>query len=427
MKVLQRSWLLQTRISFFNKGKQGVLSCLLFLFGLYCNGQITNYVTNGSFEQLLDCQSPFTEYKALGWSGVDSIQPTAMLYNVVCGNAPVTGVGYQMPKEGSSFIRLTLYCPSCPSNFTRSNIKNRLKQKLTTGKTYCVKMYVNVQDMSADAIDGFGFYFGDSTIDTIIYNARLPLTFLNPQVSNPSGNMINDTMNWIPITGTFVANGNEKYMVIANFKSDLATNTVVANSSVSGPFSEYFVDAVSCVPLDLPAYAAPGSDIWAIPGMTTYIGRPQDVGIDEACEWFKLPNTTSVIANVAGLTLTVAATTETYMVKQDICGVIKFDTVVVHASALGNSELEKLSTGLRIYPQPASTHFKLEVLNDKVAEKVKEVLIYNNLGQLVLAEKVAFKNRTAIIETTNLSSGIYLIAVKNSDNESVTKKLVITN
>jgi hypothetical protein len=203
-------------------------------------------------------------------------------------------------------------------------LRNRLKANLQTGKEYCVKFYVNIRDNASYGIDGMGAFFGDNTLDTIA-KTTVPLTYLVPQVQNSAGNIITDTMNWVLITGTFVATGSEKHLIIGNFKSDAATNKTFINPTILPTIgADVFIDDVSCIPLDLPAYAAPGPDIWAVPGTTTYIGRPQDVGIDEACEWFKLPNTTSVIANVAGLTLTVAAGTETYMVKQDICGVIKY-------------------------------------------------------------------------------------------------------
>src|SRR5690606_33046643 len=96
------------------------------------------------------------------------------------------------------------------------------------GKTYCVKFYVNISNPSTYGIDGFGAYFGDNNIDTITY-CNVPLTYLIPQVQNPQGNIISDTLNWIAITGTFVANGTEKYLLLGNFLSNANTDTLMIN------------------------------------------------------------------------------------------------------------------------------------------------------------------------------------------------------
>ncbi|MBA2612573.1 MAG: T9SS type A sorting domain-containing protein [Bacteroidetes bacterium] len=425
MKAQLKNWLLpNNKMCFLFKNRKGIMPFLFFLFLSPCllQGQIANFVSNGSFETT-NCTSPFDEYKALGWSSIDSAQFAAFLYNTVCGNAPVTGVGYQMPRSGAGFIRVQLYCPTCPSNFRRSNIKNRLKQPLLTGQTYCVKMYVNVQDVSSKAIDGFGFYFGDNSLDTIIFNSRLPLTFLTPQVENPTGNIINDTMNWVPITGTFTANGTEKFLVIANFKSDVATNTAVANTSVGGNYSEYFIDDVSCINLNLPAYA--GADIWGIPSNTVYLGRPQDVGIDEACTWYKLPNTTTVIDTAAGITVTVASSTNTYMVRQEICGIIKYDTVIVYASGVGITKQEMGETNFNLYPNPANESLSIEcnIIND--SDKMR-LQIINSLGQSVFDQEIAFRNKITKLNITELPSGVYLLNFKSEKKVSINKRLIIT-
>jgi len=399
----------------------------LFLSFKTSNAQIANYVSNGSFESLYTCTVQLHETITKNWMGIDSTKFTAFVYNKCNNSAPSTGVGYQAPKSGDGFIRLQLYYPNPipTNNFTRSNIKNRLKQNLQAGKTYCVKMYVNLENACPNAIDGFGLYFGDNTIDTIIYNARLPLTFLTPQVSNPTGNIINDTMNWVPITGSFVANGSEKYLVIANFKSEAATNFAVSNSTVTGSFSEYFIDDISCIDLNLPAFAGP--DIWGIPNNTVYLGRPQDVGIDEACMWYKLPNTTTAIDTAAGITVTVGIVTNTYVVRQEICGNVKWDTVVVYPSALGNVELEMLNDNLKIYPNPANEilNVELKILNEQEPISNLKFIIYNSLGQLIREEDLILKDKTISIKTDELKNGIYFLNLSNAKLGSINKRFVV--
>src|SRR5690606_23016590 len=97
--------------------------------------------------------------------------------------------------------------------------RNRLKVPLKNSTVYCATYYVVNTNNNPYAIDAFGMYFSDATLDTINY-CNVALTYLQPQIENPVGNIITDTLHWIAITGTFVANGNEKYLVLGNFKSD---------------------------------------------------------------------------------------------------------------------------------------------------------------------------------------------------------------
>ena len=104
-----------------------------------------------------------------------------------------------------------------------------MKHNLEAGKTYCAKFYVNIANTSPRAIDGFGVYFANTDIDTIS-KCTIPLNYINPQVKNPIGNVITDTLNWTPITGTFVANETGKYALIGNFLADNAMTTLSLNS-----------------------------------------------------------------------------------------------------------------------------------------------------------------------------------------------------
>jgi hypothetical protein len=262
-------------------------------------------------------------------------------------------------------------------------------------------------------MDGYGIYFGSNLIDTIT-KCNIPLSYITPQVKNTVGNIISDTLNWVAITGTFTAIGNEKYALLGNFLS----NSAVSTSSINTPsFPQYWtdvcIDDVSCIPLDLPAYAGP--DIWGIPTNTVYLGRPQDVGIDEACLWYKLPNNTTAIDTAAGITITVAATTETYMVKQTICGNIKYDTVVVHASGLGFASSSGVENSVKIYPNPANEILTIEFVTLSGVEANNTTYsIVNSLGLIVREEVLRLAQQpngtfTATINTKDLANGVYLL------------------
>ena len=66
-----------------------------------------------------------------------------------------------------------------------------------------------------------------------------------------------------------------------------------------------------------------------------------------------------------------------------------------------------------IYPNPANSYLTVE------AEGLQEVTIYNMMGQVVLQQRCC-DNATAI-NTSNLSSGIYTIAIKSTAETSITR------
>ncbi|MDP3557092.1 MAG: T9SS type A sorting domain-containing protein [Bacteroidota bacterium] len=395
---------------------------MFFILQIFiAKGQIVNYVSNGGFEDLIDCNNPFN-LKVRHWSNIDTNAVGFAALNTCFGNVPVSGSGYQKPKSGNGYILTTFYSDETvvPFNTSRAYCRNKLKTNLIANKIYCVKFYVNIIDKSAFGIDGFGTYFGDSNLDTIHYSNRY-LPYLTPQFQNPSGNIITDTINWLPVTGTFVATGTEKYLVLGNFRSESNIMKTQIQPTVSYAWCDANIDDVSVIDIDLPAYA--GADVWGIPTNTVYLGRPQDVGIDEACMWYKLPNTTTAIDTAAGITVTVATTTQTYMVKQDICGNIKYDTVVVHASGLGLTPLSLgEGLGVRLYPNPANEILNVEfVTSSSEAYRDAHIQIINSLGQVIREEEIVFKDvtlsgvkvKTVLINTMELANGVYFLKLSS--------------
>jgi hypothetical protein len=386
--------------------------------------QIGNYVANGSFEELYSCTVQPTSMTLRNWSCPDSSKFCAFVYHKCWGSIPYMSVGTQYPKDGNGLIRLQLYSQGGAPNFFRSNIKNRLKTKLTQGKTYCATMHVTMQDECSTAIDGFGLYFGDSAVDTIVYHARLPLTFLTPQVKNPNGNIIGDTANWTAITGTFTANGTEKYLIVSNFKTEANTSVSLTGipNTPSG-FSEYFVDAISCIELDLPAYA--GKDTTLYLGDSLFIGRQPDFVIDPGCIWYKFPNMTTPLDTISGIWVK-PSVTSTYVVRQVLdCSPLKWDTVIVTISTnyVGLDKLKSLSDNINLFPNPTSGNLSISGFS---GTDISTFIISNCLGQNVLNGDIILKNNSIIIETSELKSGLYQIHLKTQYG-ILTKKFVKTN
>ncbi|HRD38941.1 MAG TPA: hypothetical protein PLC65_09950, partial [Bacteroidia bacterium] len=367
-----------------NKSIRQFLLLGVFFFFLHSRAQIANYVNNGGFESCKGCESQTFYGTAYFWGAIDTTKYVGLLLSTQQGFVPNSSYTYQWPKGGGNyFISLGLWKPSTP-NTQRGYPRNKLKQTLQSGHTYCVKFYANLSNQSSYGCDGLGAYFGDTSLDTIKY-CDTPLSYLTPQIQYPG--ILTDTLNWTLVTGTFVANGTEKYMMLGNFKNDVSTNTVMTNpTNTVVTFSDILYDNVSCIDINLPAFA--GRDTFFIPGDSVYLGRPSDVGIDEDCMWYKLPNTTTAIDTIAGMWVKPTATC-TYVVKQDICGNIKWDTVVLYQSAIGVHELDLIGKNLKIYPQPASNEVTIQ-MNLQMDDPFNKYQLYNNFGQLIREEELSF-------------------------------------
>ncbi len=418
MKALLKNWLLPISCnSFLHKNKMGFLLILFFSFTI-SKAQIANYVNNGSFEDCVNCNQNFQLLVAKYWNAIDTTKYYGFNLSALppTGQVPNSGFTHQWPRTGDNYLLSTLLFINSPTLTARGYPRNRLKGTLQAGKNYCVKIYYNITNQSSYGVDGLGVYFGNNTLDTITQCDKA-ITYLTPQVENPINNILSDTLYWSLLTGTFVANGTEKYMLIGNFKSDAATNSVMINpANLPTKATDILYDDISVIDIDLPAYSGP--DIWGIPTNTVYIGRPHDVGIDEACMWYHLPNITTAIDTAAGITVTVAATTQTYMVKQDICGNIKYDTVIVYASATGLSEQETIFNGINLYPNPTNNELNIAI-NAQINIEFTKILIYNSIGQLIKEEEISFKSNISSVCTGNLPSGVYYLNLKGTNKRFV--------
>lgn len=392
---------------------------LLTLLSFLSQSQTANFISNGSFEDVYDCDFPQILRKVKSWLNIDSVSYGGQYMSSCYGYVPRNGNTFQYPKNGNIYIVTTLYYQGAG----RGYLKNRLKQLLEPDKTYCVKFHVNIANTSPRGMDGFGIYFGDGSVDTIT-KCTIPLSYINPQVTNPLGNVISDTLNWVPITGTFVANGNEKYALIGNFLADNAVTTSSINTpSFPQNWTDFCVDEVSCIEADLPAYAGPDRPF--IAGDSLFIGRQLDFAIDPGCVWYQLPNATP-IATVSGLWVKPVVTT-TYVVRQELeCSPLKWDTVVLYQTALGLNEINRLNEGLKVYPVPANESLELRIEREDLYRDFKRLRIYNSLGQLLQDEEFSFKDKHFEINVNELPVGIYYIQMKSVTHEPVTKRFLIS-
>ena len=76
-------------------------------------------------------------------------------------------------------------------------------------------------------------------------------TYYRPQVSNPADKVLDNTTEWVEISGEFTAEGGEKFLTIGNFNSFNRSNVVATGKDYSVlPGAYYYIDDVSLICLD---------------------------------------------------------------------------------------------------------------------------------------------------------------------------------
>jgi hypothetical protein len=271
------------------------------------------------------------------------------------------------------------------------------------------------------SITEIGAYLDDGSISTIPWGVSTQ----SPQVKSPVGVLMTDTLGWMKIQGSFVANGTEKYLTLGNFKTTAATTRRIMPTSPTFTYqrnvSEYYFDDVSVIDVDLPAYA--GGSIGYFAGDSVFIGRAREVGLDDACTWYKLPNLILAYDSAKAGIWVQPVGTETYVLRQEICGTVKWDTVYVFPDAVGVKEKFLLESTLEIFPIPASEVMCLKLKYG--TELTTHLILYNNLGQMVLSKEIQLSEALTEIDVHTLPSGLYTLQIRQSSLGVIRRKIII--
>ena len=289
---------------------------------------------------------------------------------------------------------------------------------------YCVRYYIVITNNSPVGTSEYSMLFAGEEIDTITKCVN-PLPYLNPQIVR-QGPIITDTSNWTAISGTFTAAGHEKYMVLGNFKADANTHTVIINPTYLPILSnDIYIDDVSLVEMELPAFA--GRDTFMIPGDSIFIGREPDVGIDYACQWYKLPDSSVPIDTIAGFWAKPNETT-TYVVRQQLwCSGVKWDTVTISISPVGLTidDLRFTIDELKVWPNPTDERIEISLQKEYMDDESAFLRVSDQVGREIKKEKIIFKKGTAALDVRDLEEGMYFLELRNNEGSAARKRIFI--
>jgi gliding motility-associated-like protein len=230
-----------------------------------------NLVMNPSFEEngFCDGTAKDSRFFAKNWIMLNVGYVNSCINSINNGfGVPENLFGYQLPKSGNSYI--CLYTMEAGENtpIYRSNlILGKLFQPLESEKEYYIRFYVNrafgkvgyvvTQDWVNYKPYYKNFYSINSislclTKDSFSLNDTIKLNNLEPQINNPATRVLNDTLNWISISGIYKARGDEQFITIGNFLPKSKLNLYLQASKDTFPtdsFIDYFIDDVSVLPL----------------------------------------------------------------------------------------------------------------------------------------------------------------------------------
>lgn len=225
------------------------ISLLCFSFLLIANCRAQNLVPNWSFEDTIQCPDNFGQLnRTTFWFNPTAGTPD--YYNncntqVTAFGIPENVYGFQVAKTGNGYSGFLYGGPSfIPAN-AREYIETQLIDSMQNGHQYCISFYVSLSNSADMAISNVGCYLSNNSITASnIFN--LPVT---PQIENPVGNYLMDTLNWMRISGTFTAIGGEQYITIGNFHNDTTTDSVRIGQG-GNLYYYYYIDDVSVYECD---------------------------------------------------------------------------------------------------------------------------------------------------------------------------------
>jgi gliding motility-associated-like protein len=221
---------------------------LLFAFAISCfffvQSEAQNLVPNWSFEDTIQCPFTLSQLNTTQfWFNPNTASPD---YYNSCSTAGIVGVpnnvaGYQNARTGNAYAGCYYGGPALVPSNGREYIEVQLIDSLTSGTSYCVSFYVSLANSCSMAISNVGCYLSQYQI-TSSNMFSLPVT---PQIENPLGNYLTDTLNWMKVSGTFNATGGERFITIGNFHN--AADSTRLYQSFNGQYYYYYIDDVSVI------------------------------------------------------------------------------------------------------------------------------------------------------------------------------------
>ncbi len=210
-----------------------------------------NLVPNGSFEGYSSCpvSNDFGNGQlelAVGWwkptLGTSDYFNRCHTNGIV--DVPDNFWGHQEPYHGDGYVGLGPYGWFINSGEVTAYeyVQTKLKEPLAPCVEYRFSMYVSLAEKAHYAFGKIGALF---TVDSIGIPSAEGI-IAEPTIRNLTG-PITDTVNWIRVSGNFIATGNEQYLTLGYFEDEITNDTIFLNPSSNDYAGYYYIDSVSVI------------------------------------------------------------------------------------------------------------------------------------------------------------------------------------
>ena len=184
-----------------------------------------NLVLNPSFESFDGKLKKITQiFLANDWDSPTPLKAD-LFSSSVSGDVsvPKNIYGKEFAKDGENYAGILAY--SYNNKKPRTYLQSQLLKPMASGLDYCVKVHVNLADLSKYAIDQIGIHFSDEKLiiekkGDIIFNNKSEFSAV---LSNEKTKIYKSRYKWETICGIYHAEGKERYITIGNFYNNKDT------------------------------------------------------------------------------------------------------------------------------------------------------------------------------------------------------------
>jgi len=394
------------------------MKILILIFVLISfSSKSQNIITNGNLENYSNCPNNMGQLnKAVDWHGINGGGGSCEYFNSCDSlkktSVPKNLVGFQQARSGQAYIGQLFYSKGTSQVGEVSS--NNLKSALIFNVEYKIQLFLSKTEVSKYAIAEIGVIITDSLDAINIYAGNIP-----PNVLNKNG-YIFDTLNWIKIEATFIANGGEKYIAIGCFNKNPSDSLMFNQNGLNGAY--YYIDDVALYPTDAPiATAQCINDTLICKGNAVAVGKTQ---IEQQYKaeykhlWYKANHEKDTLS-IEQFPIFYPDTTTTYVLKlTDFKYDITYDSVKVEVADC------KQPTSLKVYPNPTNNVVYFS-FNNPITEDL-QIDLFNILGQNIsyLDYKRDYQHNTVQLNLSMLSTGLYFYRVVIDNKAKFEGKIV---
>jgi outer membrane protein OmpA-like peptidoglycan-associated protein len=189
----------------------GIACSILLTTGLFAQ---QNLVNNGGFEDVKGkVKRPGSIAMANGWTSATGVKADLFVDTKEPGfSTPDNLYGTENAKDGANYAGIVAF--SYGDKMPRTYLQTRLTTPLKKGQKYCISYHVSLAEGSKYAVNQLGFHFSKKEYET---DSKASLI---EDAQYKDAKIHNALFGWDKICDTYMAEGNEKFLVLGNFNSN---------------------------------------------------------------------------------------------------------------------------------------------------------------------------------------------------------------